>query len=196
MHYNATHEDTLNEVHKIAITALGDELMAIDEDRKQFNTIAGLPLLSTDMIQRLQTAGGHIEQLQKATACEGTGPWKVEACGLAVRQERPMPLCEWLGCSGAVIDTRMTYEELRVCWLETGDAVMAADGTITRAQIQNDLYIGNRQWPIGDEQALYHMELGLCQEILELREEFARESGDLGEGKFLRGSTVRRWKMR
>ena len=196
MHYNVTHEDILYEAHKIAITALDDELMTITEDRKQVNTIAGLPLLSPDMIQRLQTAGGHIEQLQKATACEGTGPWKVEAYGPAIKQERQKSLCEWLGCSEALIDIIMTYEELRVCWLETGDAVMAADGTITRAQIQNDLYIGNRQWPIGDEQALYHMELGFCQEILELREEFARESGDLGEGKFLRGSTVRRWKMR
>ena len=180
----------------MAITALEDELMAIDEDRKQFNTIAGLRLLSPDIIQRLQTAGGHIEQLQKATACEGTRPWKAEAYALAGKQQRQISLCEWLGGSGAVVDTIMTYEELRVCWLETGDAVMAADGTITRAQIQNDVFIGNKQWPVGDEHALYHMELGFCQEVLELREEFARESGDLGEGKFLRGSTVRRWKVR
>ena len=171
--------------------------MTITEDAKQFNTIADLPLLSPDMIQRLQTAGGHIEQLQKATACEGTGPWKAEAYGLAVKQQRQMSLCEWLGGSGALIDTIMTYEELRVCWLETGDAVMTADGKgITRVQASNDVFVGSKQWPIGDEQALYRMELGFCQEVLELREEFARESGDLGEGKFLRGSVVRRWKVR
>jgi len=90
----------------------------------------------------------------------------------------------------------MTYEKLRVCWLETGDAVMAADGRITRVQAPNHLYVGNIKWPIGDEQALYNMWLSYCQEVLELREEFATESGDLGEGKFLRGSTVRRWRIR
>ena len=119
------------------------------EDRKQFNTIADSPLLSPDMIQRFRTAGSHIEQLQKATACEGTGPW-----------------------------------------------VMAADGKITRARIPNDVFVGNKQWPVGDEQALYSMWLSYCQEVLELREEFVSDSGDLGEGKVLRGSLVGKWRVR
>ena len=196
-HYNATYEDALYETHKIAITALQDELMTITEDRKQFNTIADSPLLSPDMIQRFQTAGSHIEQLQKATACEGTGPWKAEAYVIAVKQERQMTLCEWLGGSGALIDAIMTYHELRVCLLETGDAVMAADGRIRRAQIPNDIFVGgNKQWPIGDDQALYTMWLSYCQEVLELKEEFVSDSGDLGEGKFLSGSLVGKWRVR
>ena len=95
---------------------------------------------------------------------------------------------------GASIDTTMTYEELQVCWLETGDAVMTADGKgIMRAHASNDGYYGMR--PIGDEQALYRLELGYCMEVLDAREEFMRETGDLGEGKFLR-SVVGKWRIR
>ena len=102
--YNATHEDFLYEAHKTAITALEEEFMAIREDGKRFNTFDNMPLSSSDMIQKLQTAEGHIEQLQKATACEGTGPWKAEAFALAAKQQRVMSLCEWLGTSEALID--------------------------------------------------------------------------------------------
>lgn len=138
----------------------------------------------------------HIEQLQKATACEGTGPWKAEAYLLAVMQERQMSICEWLGGSRALNNAIMTYEEVRVCLVETGDAVMAADGKITHVQEPNHLYVRDIKWPIGDEQALWDMRLHYCQEVLELREEFARDSGELAEGKFLRRSMIRRWKMR
>ena len=197
-HSNATHEDILYEAHKTRITALQDELMQIKEDANQFNTIADSPFLPPDLIQRFQTAGKHIEELQKATACEGAGPWKVEAYELAVQQERQMSLCEWLGGSAALTDTILTYEALIVCWLETGDRVMTADSKIIRrAQASNDIFVGNKQPPpLGDKQALYHMWLSYCQEVLELREEFMRDSGDLGEGKFLSGSVVGRWRVR
>ena len=101
--YNATHEDILYQAHKTAITALEDELTTIVDHAGQFNAFDNKLLFSLDMIQRLQTAEGHIEQLQKATACEGTGPWKTEAFALAARQQRVMSLCEWLGTSGTVI---------------------------------------------------------------------------------------------
>ena len=193
-HNNAAHEDALYDAH---ITALEDELMTLNMDAAQVNAIADFPLLPPDLILRFQTAGKHIEQLQKATACEGTGPWKVEAYSLAMQQERQMSLCEWLGGSRALVDTTLTYEDLKVCWLETGDAVMTADGKgIMRAQASNDEYVGNKQQPIGDELALYRMWLSDCQEVLELRDEFVSDSGDLGEGKFLRGSVVGEWRVR
>ena len=116
---------------------------------------------------------------------------------LAVKQERQMTLCEWLGGSGALIDAVLTYHELRLCLVETGDAVMAADGKITRPRIANDIFVGgNKQWPVGDEQALYSMWLSYCREVLELRDEFVSDSGDLGEGKFLSGSLVGKWRVR
>ena len=197
-HINATHEDALYDAHKSHIIALQDDLMTLNQEAAQVNAIADCPLWPPDLIQKFQTAGKHIEQLQKATGCEGTGPWKLEAYTLAVQQGRQMSLCEWLGGSGALVDTGLTYEELKVCWLETGDAVMTADGKgITLVQAPNDVFIGNKQPPpFGDEQALYHTELSYCQEILELREEFVSDSGDLGEGKFLRGSVVGRWRVR
>ncbi len=196
-HSNATYGDALYDVHKTDVTALEDELTTLNKEAAQINDIVERMLLPPDLIQRLQTAGKHIEQLQKATACEGTGPWKVEAYSLAVQQERQMSLCEWLGGSAALLDTKLTYEELKVCWLEIGDVVMAADGKEIRlAQASNDGYVGNKQVPIGDEQALYHMWLSSCQEVMELSEEFVRDSGDLGEGKFLRGSVVGEWRVR
>jgi len=48
--YNATHEDTLYEAHKIAITALQNELDSIAEDENKFNKITDSPLLSPDKI--------------------------------------------------------------------------------------------------------------------------------------------------
>ena len=195
-HINATHEDIFYEAHKPRITALQDELENLIEDISRFNTVTNYLLLPPDMIQKFQTAGEHIEQLQKATACEGAGPWKAEDLALALKQQRELSLCEWLGGWGASIDTIMIYEELRVCWLETGDAVMTADGKgIKRAQASNDGYYDNIKRPIGDEQALFRMELGYCREILESREEFMRDTGDLGEGKFLR-SVVAKWRLR
>ena len=115
---------------------------------------------------------------------------------LAVKQERNMTLCEWLGGSGALIEAVLTYDDLRICLLETGDAVMAADGKITRPRIANDVFVANRKWPVGDEQALYSMWLDYCQEVLQLREEFVSDSGDLGEGKFLSGSLVGKLRVR
>lgn len=195
-HSNATHEDILYEAHKTRVTALQDEVATLIEDVAPFNTITNYLLLAPDIIQKFQAAGKHIEQLQKATACEGAGPWKAEDYVLALKQQRKLSLCEWLGGWGALINTTMLYEELKVCWLETGDAVMTADGKgIRRAQASNDGYHSNKQRPIGDEQALFRMELGYCREILESREEFMRDTGDLGEGKFLR-SVVAKWRLR
>ena len=196
---NTTHEDALYDAHKTLITALQNELTTLNKDAAQVNAIADYPLVPPDLIQKYQTAGKHIEQLQKATACERTGPWKVEAYRLAVQQKRQMSLCEWLGGSGALVDTVLTHEELKVCWLETGDAVMTADGKgITHLRASNDVFLGNtqQQQPFGDEQAWYHMWLSFCQEVLELREEFVSDSGDLGEGKFLKASVVGRWRVR
>ena len=193
---NATHVYVLYRGHEKQFTALKEELTTVFEDAKQFNTTTNYLLLPPEIIRQFQTAGRHIEQLQSAAACEGSGPWKAEAFGLALMQQRELSLCEWLGGSGAVIDIIMTYEELRTCWLETGDAVMTADGKgIKRAQASNDGYYGNNERPVGDDQALFHMELDNCMEVLESKEEFMRDTGDLGEGKFLR-SVVGKWRMR
>ena len=63
---------------------------------------------------------------------------------------------------------------------------MTTDGkTVTWVQASNTVDIIDKQWPIQDKQALYHKELSRCQEASELRDELIRESGDLGEGKFL-----------
>ena len=59
-----------------------------------FTTIAYSLPLPPDMIQRLQTMGKHIEQLQKAAACEEGRLWKIEA------EIRKRSLCELLGASG------------------------------------------------------------------------------------------------
>ena len=195
-HSNATHKDPPYDAHKKQFTALEEEFMTLIGDVILFTAIADSPLLPPDMIQRLQTAGKHIEQLQKAAGCEGTGPWKAEDYVLALKQQRDVSLCEWLGLSGATTDAILTYEKLQVCWLETGDAVMTADGKgITCAQASDDGYCGNKQRPIADKQAFYHMELDHCKDVLEMKE-FVRESGDLGEEKFLRRSVVGEWRVR
>ena len=104
---------------------------------------------------------------------------------LALKQQREFSLCGWLGGWGATIDIVMTYEELRTCWLETGDAVMTADGKgIKRAQASNDGHYGNIERPFGDELALLHIELDCCMEVMEMRDEFLRDTGDFGERKF------------
>lgn len=186
-HSNAALEDHLFEAQKTLITTLHDELVTLFKDALQFNTITDYPLLPPDMIQRLQTAGEDIELLQKFTACEGMGPWNAEDFMLAWKQQRKVSLCEWLGGSGALIDRMVTLEELKVCWVETGCAVLTADGKgIMLAQASNDGCHGDKQRRIGGDQSLVHMELGRCKEILESRKEFRRETGDLGEGKFLR----------
>ena len=72
-----------------------------------FTTIAHWPPLPPDMIQRLQTMGKHIEQLQKAAACEGERPWKVEA------EIRKRSLYELLGASGQRLERILrVFEEL------------------------------------------------------------------------------------
>ena len=193
---NATHVDVLYGAHGKQFTALKEELTTLVEDVQQFDTITGSLLLTPEIIQKFHTAGRHIEQLQNAAACEGTGPWKAEAFVLALTQPREFSLCEWLGGWEATIDIAMTYDELRTCWLETGDAVMTADGKgIKRAQATNDGHDGNKARPVGDEQALLHIDLDCCMEVLELRDEFIRDSGDLGEGKFLR-SAIGKWRVR
>ena len=187
MHSNAAHEDILFVAQETFIIALHDELVTIAKDATPINTISDYPLMLPDIIQRLQTAGKHIEQLQKATACEGTGPWKVEDHVLASKQQREVSLCELVGRLGASIDRMITFEELKICWVETGYAVLTADGKgIMLAQPSNDGYHGDKQRHIGGDQALVRMELGHCKEILESREEFIRDTGDLGEEKFLR----------
>lgn len=183
-------------IHRTRITALRGELVALTEDIARFNRNTHSPLLSPDTTQKFQTAGKHIEQLQKAAACEGTRSWTDEDYELAAKRQRVLPLCEWLTGWGQTIDIINTYEELRVCRLEAGDAVMTADGNIVRGQALNDGYWGDKERPIGDDQALLHMELDVCQEILESREEFVRDTGDFGEGKFLRSSVVGEWRVR
>ena len=117
--------------------------------------IADSPLLPPDTIQRLQTAGKHIEQLQKVAACEGTGP---EDYTIESYQQREFSLCEWLVVSGELVDELLTEQALRVCWLETGDAVLTAGG---RAIMYTR--------PIESSQAFLDRELKLCREALESR---------------------------
>ena len=173
-------------VHRTRITALRADLVTLTEDVARLNPNTYSPLLPPDTIQRFQTAGKHIEQLKKAAACEGTRSWTDEDYELAAKQQRVLSRCEWLTGWGQTIDRIITYEELRICWLETGDAIMTADGNIVGAQALNDGYYGDKARPVGDDQALLRMDLDVCQEILDSREEFMRDTGDFGEGKFLR----------
>ena len=68
---------------------------------------------------------------------------------------------------------------------------MTTDGkTVTWVQSSNTVDIIDKEWPIEHKRALYHKELSRCRGDLELRDELIRESGNLGEGKFLKRPVV------